>query len=785
MSGNDEISWILREQEHVDLIVLNIDQLRNGLERRLAHIQLEQERRILRRQDSDYAAARPNPFYAVFEHTNDLTGFGELFRIGRASIHDGQSNVLVCNWDTPEANRYVELERDFGNTVFQALVKIEDGKVISIADTNSKRAERRRQRILETKGETLTDIIEVIRPEQNDIVREETLGGLVISGGPGTGKTVVGLQRLAFLLRERGNRTILERPVLIIGPSKTYVDYVRDFLPNLGHTNFVSIAISELCLRRVDDGRLDTGDGFRDDRDSVTILKNSAGIIQLIRSAIWDKTEQFEIHVEFNYELGVNRSLVISRQNIDDLLVEIYKKFLSGSLSYEGARSELKGQIASKITRAGDTRENVQVNPRTKEARRDSLMQTWLLKIGIHNQSERRKLLKALDKPSGRRFERGLFFIMNEYKQKDIEIAIDLISERATIEPSVLREALVSMGAERKERAGEQDENDGSEVEILEVGDFSQFDLSQLQSSGSNSKVDKLIDRILPVRAAVDLGAKICSGDKQFFRKSLDSKWASLGKRLANDAEFDRRKNGYLWTNEDLPILAELDFLIRGNESADRFSQVLIDEAQDMTRMQARVISRFINSDQVVVIGDENQATRPSSLGRWKQVMDELDVESWAERKLEINYRVPENIYDYARGYLTENDRIDTPTCENEGGDVVLIDVSPRQTAEYLIDTLDEKVRSGERVGVLVEALEKFGKIDLSQYKNIVVVSPENSKGLEFDHVIFIQPGDWYQETQRMRKLMYVSLTRATKSVTILQNNPEKNYITTPINLSA
>jgi DNA helicase IV len=144
---------------------------------------------------------------------------------------------------------------------------------------------------------------------------------------------------------------------------------------------------------------------------------------------------------------------------------------------------------------------------------------------------------------------------------------------------------------------------------------------------------------------------------------------------------------------------------------------------------------------------------------------------------LNHNYRIPENIYDYARLYLDEEDRIQTPSCDIEGGDVEIMEVAARDIFDVLNKVLMVKVSSGERVAVIASEVNLGQFKELLQLENVTILTPEDSKGLEVDHTIVFKPGTWYRPTGRLRNLMYVVLTRATKSVTILDSNLGRSKI--------
>ena len=84
----------------------------------------------------------------------------------------------------------------------------------------------------------MQDIVGTIQAEQDRIIRRDLRGVMVVQGGPGTGKTAVALHRAAYLLytfRERLARSGL----LVVGPSRSFLQYIEQVLPSLGETGVV------------------------------------------------------------------------------------------------------------------------------------------------------------------------------------------------------------------------------------------------------------------------------------------------------------------------------------------------------------------------------------------------------------------------------------------------------------------------------------------------------------------------------------------------------------------
>jgi hypothetical protein len=771
---------VVREQGHLDLVTLEIDYYFEKLEDRLNDVDFAGQRDQYESIARKYEDARPKPFFGVFAIESDSESESELVRVGKHTIHSEVRDALVHQWESKEASRYFQLERE-GEGVYHAAVEIANGRVISVTETNADRAFRRRQRILQAKGERLHDIVELIRPEQDDIVRLDRKGGLVIQGGPGTGKTVVALQRLAYLIYEEQKTRAVSQPVLVVGPTASYVDYVRDFLPSLGHQNAINLDIRTLCLRRLSDAERTRFEDVREERDAMTRSKNTPQIVRLMRGLIWEPGAPKTIAAKVTTNRRPSSVRYVTAEFISAQISSIASRFNEDKISYNQARRELHQEIVRKLLSDQPSGEKSPAG-RSLEARRDLLLENWLLKIGLHSQLERQRWRQILDTPAGGRYKRALAAVMADYYIADIEKAIDSIAERATLDSKVLRDALEAVEAPQKRGAAEDvvDESSTPDDELIELDEIDAQLAASALASGRLADLDKVINELLPNRNVLRISQAICAGDAKSFLKVLGAQGSEMAKRFKNEAVNKPGTKDYWWTSADLPIVAEISYLIDGNASTDDFFHLVIDEAQDLTTMQAKAVSRFISNGNVTVAGDVNQATRPASIGNWEKFFAELGIDDWDIRTLEHNYRVPENIYDYALTYLSEDDRIETPTCDLDGGEINLIEAELPNLAERLHEILGKISIEGERVAIISDMSENFSELLNSGYKNITALSAEDCKGLEVDHSIVVLPSRWFSGTDRMKRLMYVVLTRATKSVTIIQHEPERFGILTP-----
>ncbi|MFC1409394.1 AAA family ATPase [Streptacidiphilus sp. N1-12] len=190
-------------------------------------------------------------------HAPGLDGAGdrrdEQFYIGRRHVHDGHGDPMVIDWRAPVSQPFyrasrkdpldVGLRRRFGYTGGE-LTAYEDEHLTDPAELDTASAllaaEIERPRV-----GPMRDIVATIQPEQDEIVRADIHGTVCVQGAPGTGKTAVGLHRVAYLLyahRERLART----GTLVIGPNRSFLHYIEQVLPALGELDVAQATVEEL-----------------------------------------------------------------------------------------------------------------------------------------------------------------------------------------------------------------------------------------------------------------------------------------------------------------------------------------------------------------------------------------------------------------------------------------------------------------------------------------------------------------------------------------------------------
>ncbi|MFG2429058.1 HelD family protein [Streptomyces sp. NPDC048590] len=210
---------------------------------------------------------------------------GERFYIGRRHVHDAHGDPMVIDWRAPVSQPFYQASRNnpldvgqrrrFGYTGGE-LTAYEDEHLTDAAE------EEQTSKLLQAEIERprvgpMRDIVATIQPEQDEIVRSGLGGTVCVQGGPGTGKTAVGLHRVAYLLyahRERLART----GTLVVGPNRSFLHYIEQVLPALGELEVRQATVEDLVAARVEVRGTDEA--------AAAVIKGDARMADVLRRAI-------------------------------------------------------------------------------------------------------------------------------------------------------------------------------------------------------------------------------------------------------------------------------------------------------------------------------------------------------------------------------------------------------------------------------------------------------------------------------------------------------------------
>lgn len=639
--------------------------------------------------------------------------------VGRIGLRDADRDSLLIDWRAPAAAVFYQATAAAPHDVVRRrvlrctgpqVVGVEDELLddsvesdLPIVGEGALIAQLSRAR-----DRSMHSIVATIQAEQDLAIRAPGKGVVAISGGPGTGKTVVALHRAAYLLFT-DRRRYESGGVLIVGPSGVFMRYIERVLPSLGET-----AVALRSLGEVVDGVRAT----RQDEPAVADVKGSARMATVLRRVA---------RMQAPGSPGGFR--VFWR---DDVIV-----LDRGAL----------GRVRRSLMSQG--RRNRQL-PRVANALLD---QMWRQ---VRGERGRERGREAFDDEmlSHQGF---LDFVLAWWPPLDALEVLGWLRD-----PEVL--ARMSDGVL------------SAEEQLLLV-----------KSWGGST--DPAATPIQPSVQDVPL---------------LDELRYAIGDVPARtDDERDLDETGLLEGGHDMQELltaADREYAPSGRAWApptyriedDPYAHVLVDEAQDLTPMQWRMVGRRGRTASWTIVGDPAQSSWPVPAEAAAARAEALDGKPVHEFHLSTNYRNSAEIYEYAAAYAQRVGLdADLPTAVRSTGvaPTVVEGVADLEAATRDA-VLDVAGQVGGTVGIVVPAARRSevnawlaswpelaedaagaraavdSSVTPSGEDRVVVLTGLDTKGLEFDGIVVVRPEEIEAESATGRATLYVVLTRATQLLT-------------------
>ncbi|MFE5245604.1 MULTISPECIES: HelD family protein [unclassified Streptomyces] len=294
---------------------------------------------------------------------------GEQFYIGRRHVHDAQGDPMVIDWRAPVSQPFyqasrsnpldVDRRRRFGYTGGE-LTAYEDEHLTDPAE------EEQTSRLLQAEIERprvgpMRDIVATIQPEQDGIVRSGLGGTVCVQGGPGTGKTAVGLHRVAYLLyahRERLART----GTLVIGPNRSFLHYIEQVLPALGELEVKQATVEDLVTARVEVRGTD--------ESAAAVIKGDARMAEVLRRAIRSHVTP---PVEPVVVVRGSRRWRVPAYEIEEMVAELLARDMRYGAAHEALPQRIAHAVLVRMEEAGEApddrvQNSVARNPAVKAA---------------------------------------------------------------------------------------------------------------------------------------------------------------------------------------------------------------------------------------------------------------------------------------------------------------------------------------------------------------------------------------------------------------------------------
>ncbi len=266
------------------------------------------------------------------------------------------------------------------------------------------------------------------------------------------------------------------------------------------------------------------------------------------------------------------------------------------------------------------------------------------------------------------------------------------------------------------------------------------------------------------------------------------------------DADHDARQ--VLWTVDDVPVLDEaFEHLGPRPKKHDldeirTYGHIVVDEAQDLSPMQLRMLTRRSLNGSMTVVGDIAQSTGAWAHDHWDEILDHLpDRREPRHRELSVGYRIPGPTMDLAAKVLkVAAPQLDPPTAVRSDGDVPeIIEVQSGSLFQNGIERATQELADLDHGNVavvcatsayddVVAAFEsagvEIGRARRDGFTRSITVVPVNLvKGLEVDATVVLEPSQILREEQQGARSLYVAVTRSTKRLTLLHSEPLPDFL--------
>ncbi|CAB4677470.1 unannotated protein [freshwater metagenome] len=221
----------------------------------------------------------------------------------------------------------------------------------------------------------------------------------------------------------------------------------------------------------------------------------------------------------------------------------------------------------------------------------------------------------------------------------------------------------------------------------------------------------------------------------------------------------------------------------------------MVDEVQDLTPMQLRMVTRRSLSGSMTVVGDIAQATGPIAPNDWKDVLEHLPSRKTPRVVgLSVGYRIPSQIMELADKVMhAATPGLRAPRSVRDGDEVPVItrvdtvdamhaavvtraqtllqQTGGGRTAIICPDDMVDRMSSALEVAQVPHGRAQAAGLD----ENLSIVPASLAKGLELDDVIVVEPSAIVADDAQGLRLLYVTLTRSTRSLTVVHQMPLPN----------
>ena len=657
--------------------------------------------------------------------------------VGRLSLSREDGTPLLVDWRAPAARPFYQAtSAEPDGVVRRRHISTRNRRVTALEDelldaSGAEGLELQGEGALmhalsEARDGRMGDIVATIQSEQDRIIRASDKGLLVVQGGPGTGKTAVALHRIAYLLYAHRER--LERSgVLLVGPSRLFLRYIEQVLPSLGETGVVSVTMGDLV----------PGVHARASEDeAVARIKGLPAWAAIIKEAV----RQLAKLPKEDQELRVwNRTVTLTQADVEGARRRAKRSGRPHNVAREFFARELMDVLALRLAReAGDADSEGHVDPDGKRS--------WL--IEIRDSVDCRRAINTAWMPTS-----AQTLLRRLYARPEV-LASANRRAKSPLRPDELAPLVRPRSAPWTI----------SDVPILD--ECEELLGPMPTTSAPTQKADAA--EIERARAAIEgqnLGGGIVTAQMLAEHTAVQETWTPLAERAAKDRA---------WA----------------------YGHIVVDEAQELSPMAWRALLRRCPSRSFTVVGDLDQRRGSKRPGSWEKALGPAARAFAAEYALTVSYRTPATLTTLAEGVVaragapvlypmtavrdvegcyrvTHVEAPEDATASSRSTDPLW--EAARQAQQVAEERLDREAGTSRgRVAIIVGAqrarawgADVDGETALSE--RVALLSANASKGLEFDSVVLVEPGEIMSDGIGD---LFVALTRATHDVHVVHVGP-------------
>ena len=734
---------IALEQAYVDGLYERLDEVRADVEARLAQVRIGPTAGTPgSRTERDALVSMHERRLATLNGVDDRLCFGRLDMldgvtryVGRIGLTDRTNDPLLMDWRADAAAAFYQATASSPGDVIRRrhiassgrrVTGVDDDVLIIDALSNTTRDSVTGHDALLTALDSartghMRDIVSTIQSEQDRIIRSDLRGIVVVQGGPGTGKTVVALHRVAYLLYAR--RDVIARSgALVIGPNNGFLTYIDRVLPALGETGVLMRTIGQL-FPGIDTSATDPA--------PVVVLKGDPRMAGLLRAAVLARQRV----------PGSARVLQVDRSTVTLLPSDV-------SASFRRARDSHKPYNEARVVFVKDLLNRLA----------DRLAKSLHLDIG---DDTRANLVEDLRDSREVRREVNLCWMPTTPQQ---------FLQRLLADPAALAAAggwLTKADVAALTRPTNSPWTT-SDIPLLDeaaelLGEYDPHAHAKTAAAAAARRRD--IEYAREVLANSGAAKRMITAEQLADRYAEDEILAPVAERAAHDRQ---------WV----------------------FGHLVVDEAQELSAMDWRMLMRRCPSRSMTIVGDPAQTGSPAGVDSWSAALAPYVRDRWRLEQLTINYRTPALIMDLAVAVLRAGGIPDDPPTSVRPGrwPPVVVDLSqPSAPTLGQIVTSERQIIGEGTVAIVCDQSDRdaaWAAVSLTTANRgddaggtagveANVYSVSDIKGLEFDTVILFNPSRMVEASLRPAQDLYVAITQPTQRLVIANRGPLPDLLAT------